>query len=181
MKRITLNILVITALGLMMSCGPATENKTPAADTTTSAASSMMKENTYDATKIDAAAPVKEVTLHIEGNTMTDMHYDQTEVRVPAKSTVKLTLINGSKDSAMQHNFVLIDDGTAEKVAAEGLKAGATANYTPKMGSVYTGTKVTMPGETTSITFPAPDKGNYQFICTYPGHWQKMQGKFIVE
>ena len=171
----------MAVLGLLVSCGPSTENKAPAGDTTGAAPSSMMKENNYDATKIDPAAPITEITLHIKGNTMTDMTYDQTEIRVKAKSTVKLTIINDATDQSMQHNFVLVDDGTVEKVATEGIKAGAAANYTPKMSSVYVGTKVTMPGETTSITFPAPDKGNYEFVCTYPGHWQKMRGKFFVE
>jgi azurin len=169
------------AITLFISCGgPSTENKT-ATDTSTSSASNMMKESTYDPGKIDPAAPVTEVTLHATGNTMDQMKYDMSEIRVKANSTVKLTLINQAKDSAMQHNFVLIDDGTAEKVATEGLKAGADANYVPKLSSVYVNTKLTMPGETTSISFPAPDKGTYEFVCTYPGHWQKMRGKFIVE
>jgi azurin len=179
MKSIFLNLTALTALSFLISCGPPTETKAPATDTTSG--SSMMKGNTYDPNKIDPNAPVQEVTLHALGNSMTEMHYDLSEIKVKANSTVKLTLVNEAKDSSMQHNFVLIDDGNAEKVAAEGLKAGAADNYTPKMGSVYVGTKVTLPGESTTITFPAPDKGTYQFICTYPGHWQKMNGKFIVE
>ncbi len=29
--------------------------------------------------------------------------------------------------------------------------------------------------------FDAPAKGTYDFICSFPGHWATMQGKFIVE
>jgi len=182
MKKLFLNITPFAAILFLMSCGgPSTENKTRAADTSAAAPSAMMKENNYDPNKIDPAAPVVEVTLHITGNNMSEMKYDQSEIKVKAGSTVKVTIINQAKDSSMQHNFVVVDDGTVEKVATEGVKAGADANYIPKMSSVYVGTKVTKPGETISITFPTPDKGNYEFVCTYPGHWQKMRGKFIVE
>ena len=179
MKTIILNFSVLALLSFLISCGTLTENKAPGSDTT--AGSSMMKENNYDPNKIDPAAPVVEITLHTKGNTMTDMSYDQTEIRVKAKSTVKLTLVNGSTDAAMQHNFVLVDSGTVEKVATAAVQAGAAMNFTPKMSSVYVGTKVTPPGQSTTVSFPTPDKGNYEFVCTYPGHWQKMRGKFIVE
>lgn len=179
MRTILFNFFLMAAISLLISCGGSNENKAPGTDTT--AGSSMMKENNYDPTKIDPAAPVVEITLHTKGNTMTDMSYDQVEIRVKAKSTVKLTLVNGSTDAAMQHNFVLVDDGTVEKVATAGVTAGAAMNFTPKMSSVYVGTKVVLPGKSETITFPAPDKGNYEFVCTYPGHWQKMRGKFIVE
>jgi azurin len=36
-------------------------------------------------------------------------------------------------------------------------------------------------GEQTTITFDAPEKGVYDFICSFPGHVALMQGKFIVE
>jgi azurin len=37
------------------------------------------------------------------------------------------------------------------------------------------------PGIKEELTFPAPAAGEYMFICTYPGHWQQMQGTFTVK
>ena len=36
-------------------------------------------------------------------------------------------------------------------------------------------------GEETTVTFDAPAKGTYDFICSFPGHYALMKGKFIVE
>ena len=36
-------------------------------------------------------------------------------------------------------------------------------------------------GQTTSVEFNAPDAGTYDFLCSFPGHYAIMKGKFIVE
>ena len=36
-------------------------------------------------------------------------------------------------------------------------------------------------GEETEITFTAPEPGEYPFLCTFPGHFGIMNGKFIVK
>ncbi|MBT8261281.1 MAG: azurin, partial [Bacteroidia bacterium] len=36
-------------------------------------------------------------------------------------------------------------------------------------------------GQSTSVTFMAPEVGTYDFICSFPGHSALMKGKFIVE
>ena len=66
-------------------------------------------------------------------------------------------------------------------LATEGLKAGADNQYVPHIPDVLVNTKLLQPGEKTEITFPAPEKGNYAFICTYPGHYIRMRGSFIVQ
>jgi len=153
-----------------------------AKDTASQSSSNLMQEGpAYDATKIDPKAPVTEILLKTSGNTMAEMKYDQTELHVKAGSTVKLKLTNSAKDSSMQHNFTLIESGSAAKVGPEGVKAGPENNYTPKMREVLVSTKLVGPGQSTEISFPAPAKGEYNFICTYPGHYATMKGKFFVE
>jgi azurin len=122
-----------------------------------------------------------EVILKAQGNTMADMHYDQKEIHVPAGSTIKLVFINESTDNTMLHNFVLIEEGTADAVAKAGLTAGADKNYAPVSSQVLVSTTVLNPKAKTELTFPAPEKGTYDFICSYPGHYQKMNGKFFVD
>jgi azurin len=36
-------------------------------------------------------------------------------------------------------------------------------------------------GETVYFTFTTPTAGEYEFICSYPGHWGRMKGKFVTE
>jgi azurin len=175
-----LSIPAILLILIMYSCGSKEQKQDSSAGQ--SSLSEMMKEHpAYDATKIDPAAKVVEITLRAQGNSMTDMKYDQSELHVPAGCTVKLKLINEGTDAAMEHNFVLIENGTADNVAKAGLAAGPSADYLPSIPDVFIGTKVTKPKTEADITFPAPEKGNYEFICTYPGHYQKMHGKFFVD
>jgi azurin len=178
MKKVLLVLAVILA-----ACN---SNKTPNEQATvpqdSAPAANLMEEAPpYDASAIDSNAPVVMLTIKTNGNTMAEMSYDQTELRVKEGSTVMLTLVNESKDSSMLHNFVLIQSGTAAKVAAEGLKIGNDHYFTPQIPEVLTSTVMVGPGKSDAITFPAPVRGEYEFICTYPGHYTKMRGKFIVE
>jgi len=165
---------------ILVSCGE--EKKETTNDTETSGSNFLKEEKpAYDPKAIDANAPVIEITLKTLGNTMAEMSYDQAELRIKAGSTVKLTLINGSKDSSMQHNFVLIEKDAMQRVADESVKAGIANQFVPNLDEVLIATKMTMPGEKTTITFAAPPVGEYKFMCTYPGHYSKMNGKFLVE
>jgi azurin len=181
MKRteLLIKMLVGATVILFFSCSGEKKEKTDNETT----GSNLLKDETpaYDPKAIDANAPVVELTLKTRGNTMAEMSYDQSELKVKAGSTVKLTLINGSKDSSMQHNFVLIDKDAMQQVADAGLKAGIANQFVPNLDEVLVATKMTMPGEKTTITFPAPPPGEYKFICTYPGHYTKMNGQFLVE
>jgi azurin len=107
--------------------------------------SNFLKEETpaYDPKAIDTNAPVVEITLKTLGNTMAEMSYDQTELKVKAGSTVKLTLINGSKDSSMQHNFVLIDKDAMQRVADASVKAGVANQFVPNLDEVLVASKMT--------------------------------------
>ncbi|HKR05501.1 MAG TPA: plastocyanin/azurin family copper-binding protein [Bacteroidia bacterium] len=181
--KIKKNLPLLVSLALFVflsSCGGDKKEKTTDEETS---GSNFLKEEkpAYDPKAIDANAPVIEITLKSLGNTMSEMSYDQAELKVKAGSTVKLTLINGSKDSSMQHNFVLIEKDAMQKVADESVKAGAANQFVPNLDEVLIASKLTMPGEKTSITFAAPPVGEYKFMCTYPGHYSKMNGKFLVE
>ncbi len=182
MKYNLSKLIFLSAFSILASCGNNKEQQPAETPSATTPASDLMNEGpAYDATKINPSAPVVELELKAQGNSMADMSYDKKELRVKSGSTVHLTLVNAGTDPSMVHNFVLIEEGTADKVGPEGMKAGADNNYVPKMKQVFVATKMTQPKEKTDITFPAPEKGSYDYICTYPGHYQKMNGKFIVE
>jgi len=174
-------VFCLAVMFALSSCGGNKETKPeePATSASEPSGSDLMTEGpAYDPSKINPDAPVMEIILKAEGNTMADMRYDQQELRVKDGSTIHLTLINEGTDLSMVHNFVLIDEGTADKVGPEGLKAGLEMSYVPKMRQVYVATGLAQPKQKSEISFPAPPKGTYDFICTYPGHYQKMSGKF---
>ncbi len=175
-----LNLFCIFFILLITSCGGSSEEvKTPVS----SSGSSFLSEGaiTYDAKAIDPKAPVVEITLNAQGLSMAEMSYDKAELKVAAGSTILLTLENKSTDESMPHNFVLVQKGEEKFVADAGLKAGLDANYVPSIEEVLVSTKMLKPGEKVIITFPAPPKGEYPYICTYPGHYTIMKGKLIVE
>jgi azurin len=179
----------ITALSLFTftiifsGCGGG-ETKQQAADSTSSSAdyTPATASASYDPTKIDANAPVMEVKLDAIGNSMDVMKFSTEEIRVKAGTTVKLHFANTASDSAMKHNFFIVKNGTMEQVATAGLSAGLAKNYIPDdRTNILYSSNVLSPGKSEDLVFPAPPSGEYQFVCTYPGHWQKMNGKFIVE
>ncbi|MDQ8182228.1 azurin [Pelagicoccus sp. SDUM812005] len=111
------------------------------------------------------------------------MQFDKSELKAAAGSEVTLTLTHNGKlpKAAMGHNFVLLKQGT--DIAAFGTKAisAAATEYIPEGKEVIAHTKLIGGGESASVTFAAPPAGTYDFICSFPGHYALMKGKFIVE
>ena len=83
----------------------------------------------------------------------------------------------------MGHNFVLLKPGTViTEFSIKAAEAGQDADWIPEDGKdVIVHTKMIGGGESTAITFMAPEAGTYDFICSFPGHSALMKGKFIVE
>jgi azurin len=178
-----LNIAAILVTVMMLSsCGgeKTVNDESSAADTSAYAPSTTTKP--YDANNIDSNAPVMEISLEALGNSMDVMSYSLNEIHVKSGSTVKIHFKNTATDKAMKHNFVVVKNGTAESVAMEGNTAGPDKNFIPDdRTNILFGSKLLEPGQSEDLTFAAPPSGTYQFVCTYPGHWQRMNGKFIVE
>ncbi|GAB3332651.1 azurin [Larkinella ripae] len=113
------------------------------------------------------------------------MQFDKKEFKVKAGQKVKLTLKHTGKyaKQAMGHNFVLLKSGV--NIADFSSKANLARDdeYIPKSeaANIIAHTKLLGGGESDTIEFTAPKKGTYPFICSFPGHYGLMQGKFIVE
>jgi azurin len=134
--------------------------------------------------KKPAAAPAKPVVVvNLTGDDR--MKFDKAEIKVAAGSKVKLNLTHAGKlpKKAMGHNFVLLKSGTDIPAFANAAAGAAVTNYIPagQKDSVIANTGVIGGGESTSIEFDAPAAGTYDFICTFPGHYALMKGKFIVQ
>jgi azurin len=111
-----------------------------------------------------------------------EMRFEQTEFTVRPGQQVRLIMENTATSPAMHHNVVIVEDQAAvERVGPAALEAGPEADYIPEDGSIIAYTPMAAPGETTEVTFTAPDaEGDYPYLCTYPGHWALMQGVMHV-
>ncbi|MEM6964982.1 MAG: azurin [Bacteroidota bacterium] len=128
--------------------------------------------------KPDAAQVVK---LEIAGNDA--MQFNKKELKAKAGSKVELTLKhNGSMNAqVMGHNVVILKQGVNAAEFCQKAAAASSNGYIPEGSDEYiVHTKMIGGGEETTVTFNAPEKGTYDFVCSFPGHFALMQGKFIV-
>jgi azurin len=107
------------------------------------------------------------------------LKFSEAALSASSGSSVTVTFNNGS--AVNQHNWVLVQNGTKDAVAADGTNAGPTAGWVkPGDERVVATSKLLNPGESEAITFTAPAAGTYQFVCTFPGHNFTMFGDFTV-
>lgn len=128
-----------------------------------------------------AQARQYEFTINATGNTMSDMAYDTKALTVTAGAAVTINLVNQGTDGAMLHNLVIVKQGAEKEVAMEGINLRDQHYFNPQNPSVIAGSAIAQPGATVRLTFTAPEEGTYTYLCTYPGHWMKMQGTLTVE
>jgi len=164
MKALIINFLLFTST-LFISCG-SSETKT---------------EKPVNNVKPETEKVWEEFTIEALGNTMMDMQYSLKNISVNAGSWVRINLINKGLDPAMIHNILIVNYNKRSEVATAAIEAGPELDYIPKNKDVIAGSKQANPGETVTLEFKAPSKGNYEFFCSYPGHSSKMRGYFFVK
>jgi azurin len=119
-----------------------------------------------------------ELTIASVANTMT---YDKTTLTAPSGAEVHLVFTNHSNMTTLPHNWALVKPGTEASVAAAGLKRGEGAGYIDVLNhDILAHTPMAKQGETSEVTFTAPEAGTYPYICTVPGHYMLMKGVFTV-
>ena len=124
-----------------------------------------------------------DVLVQISGNDM--MRYSKNKFTVGAGQKVKLEFKNIGKlpKAAMGHNIIILKKGTdVLGFCNEALKF-PNEGYFPetKKNEVIAYTKLLGPGESDIVYFVAPSKGDYDFVCSFPGHFALMKGKMTVE
>ncbi|MEJ8801794.1 plastocyanin/azurin family copper-binding protein [Pontibacter sp. H249] len=177
MRKLSLILFIFSAcwfVGCNSGTGPAgTDEVVSTADTSGAA----LTEEELDTT----LQHVEEITIKAIGNTLEEMSYDQDTIEVKPGTLVKLTLINEGTEQSMIHNIVFTQPDKYKLVALAGAKVGAPGNYVPESEVVLAASPLALPGQTVELEFTAPtDSGMYSFVCTYPGHWQKMNGVLLV-
>ena len=169
MKKI---LFLITTITLISSCGPKNEKKKDKFE--------------YKRTKVE---PNHQNTENNQGqikivlNSFDTMVFDKKVIEVKSGKKILLTLNHKGKigKEFMGHNFVLLKKGTdVDEFAKRAVKA-KTSDYIPEGNETIAYTKMIGGGESTTINFQAPEPGIYVYICSFPGHYSLMKGKFIVK
>ncbi len=119
------------------------------------------------------SGPDQEIAI----KTLPGLKYDTEVINLKPGQKVKLTLEN---DDDMLHNLVITEPGQANTVGEIALKLGLDGEaqqYVPDMEQVLYYLKVLQPESSETIYFEVPQEpGDYQFVCTFPGHHTTMQG-----
>ncbi|MDB4107322.1 plastocyanin/azurin family copper-binding protein [Bacteroidia bacterium] len=131
----------------------------------------------------NTTAPInKSDTIQIiaTGANMSEMKFDVKAIRVPANKEITVALKNESTDATMPHNIVFIQKGTANDVGQGGLHHKENSYVNPEDKNVIAHSPLAQIDEIVYFTFTTPAIGDYEFICSYPGHWGMMKGKFLT-
>lgn len=140
-------------------------------------------ESANELTSSEIEALKSQDTLYVTLNSNDMMQFDLNEINAIEGQTIVLNLVHtGTMPvTSMGHNFVLItNDISISQFAKEAYKADDN-EYIPVDGKhVIAHTKLIGGGESDEITFEAPAVGVYDFLCSFPGHYSIMKGKFNV-
>lgn len=181
MKKLN-RIFAIFAAVAMISCGnneKQEEDRITIGDNSQQQSTASTEENRA---KESRTAKEGVVEVKIAGNDQ--MQFTKNELRVEAGSTVRLTLEHSGQlpKNVMGHNVVILKQDTDVTDFAQRAAAASDNDYIPAdSDEVVAHTEIIGGGESTTIEFEAPEAGTYTFICSFPGHYVQMQGKFIVE
>ncbi|AUP80017.1 azurin [Flavivirga eckloniae] len=163
-------VLFFFSVSILIACGGKEEKKKEG----------FSYENKKDTPKNTETKNANEIVISSDDL----MKFDKTEIRVKAGEKVKITLRHKGKldINVMGHNFVLLKQGVDLVGFANKAATVKDNQYIPKKKKdVIAHTTLIGGGQTTSIEFDAPAVGTYDFLCSFPGHYSMMKGKFIVE
>jgi len=130
-----------------------------------------------EAPKSGVVADSAELTEVRIGTVVEKMQFDVAEFAVKAGKKVRLTFFN---PDFMNHNLVMVQPGAADEVGLAALAMGAKGfetGFIPENGKILFASKLLENKEEQVIEFTAPEKpGDYQYVCTFPGHHVLMRG-----
>ncbi len=128
-------------------------------------------------------AEVKERGTVLRVQAAAGLQFAPTKLSVVAGTKVRLLFVN---PDIMQHNFLLLKPGSVAEIGALADKMAAQPgaiekHYIPGSDKVLVSSKLVAPQSDEKLVFQAPTTpGDYPYICTFPGHWQVMQGVLTV-
>ena len=165
-------LVLVFLSALAISCGDSKKEE-----------KSDMKIGTQVEAPVETTSDSNEAVVNIEGNDQ--MKFNKDLIRVKSGQKVKLTLKHvGKMDiNVMGHNWVLLTQDADMAAIGQAAATATESDHIPAdfLDKIIVHTKMLGGGESDTIEFEAPAPGTYMFMCTFPGHYALMQGKFIVE
>ena len=175
-------IIVVFGLLFFVSCGKNQKESTPQKEIKKTEVTVSKKEKT---TKKKSAVVVdSDGVANVTIASNDGMRFDVRKINVSAGQKVRLTLNHTGKldKKIMGHNVVILKNGVKSSAFAVKAASSKDNDYIPEGTSdVIAHTKMIGGGESAMIEFTAPEKGTYNYICSFPGHFAMMKGKLIVE
>lgn len=124
------------------------------------------------------------VAVFIVRTVREQMRFDTPQIVVEAGKPFELIVEN---QDFMPHNLVVVRPGTRETVgaAASTMRPDQVDNrgraYLPRTDAVLAATRLLEPNQKETLKITAPEtEGEYEYVCTFPGHAQVMWGWLIV-
>ena len=112
------------------------------------------------------------------------MRYDTPRLVVEAGKAIEIIVENAD---FMPHNLAIVQPGSREKVglAASLMKPEQTDGrgraYIPAMVEIIAATKLLEAGQSATLSITVPNNlGDYDYVCTFPGHAAVMWGRMVV-
>lgn len=116
------------------------------------------------------------------------LRYDISRIVVAAGKQTEIIFEN---DDVMPHNLLVVANGQRQPVGMKAMTMPPTPDkqgrlYVPDekavgKGTILAATKMLEPGRTERLQFKAPaSEGEFDYVCTFPGHFMTMGGKLIV-
>ena len=142
------------------------------------------------ATEVAHVAPTKKSGIISDSSDLTEiriativekMSFDTKELTLKAGKKIKLTFAN---PDFMPHNLLVVQPGSSKEIGEAALAMGAEGfakQFRPDSPKVIAGTKMLDNGQEETIAFTFDKPGNYEFVCTFPGHYMLMKGVFKVK
>lgn len=170
-------LLSLAGAALMTSCGDSSNGTHDHAQHTSKLKNQAPAD--YEFFSDTAAQDVKIVML---SDDQMKFNYREITVKEGQKITLELKHTGKINKSTMGHNWVLLKEGVAVNDFAKKAQNEVEREYIPQDTSdIIAHTKLIGGGQSDVITFDAPAKGTYNFLCSFSGHAPVMRGKFIVK
>ena len=114
------------------------------------------------------------------------MKFSPAAIDAKAGESIRVVLkhVGTMPKAAMGHNFVLLKKGVNPKAYVDKAASARDTDFVPPAlkDQVIAATRLIGPGETSEASFTAAATGEYDFICTFPGHFALgMRGKMRVQ
>ena len=110
-----------------------------------------------------------------------EMRFDLDEFAVKKAANIRLIFSN---PDIMNHNLVMVAPGAADEVGSAAIAMGASGlelGYIPESDKVIFASRLLEQNEEQLIEFKAPSTvGDYEYVCTFPGHHLVMRGVMKV-